>query len=157
MEVRAELIAPCAPDALFAWVEDLARYPAWMGLVHRVEADRPLGADGPPAWAVELRGRVGPFARSKRLRMARTHLDPPTSVRFERQEIDGRRHSTWVLDARVSSLRCDPAEGSPGPRSRLQMALRYEGRWWSPILERVLLDQIESARDRLLTLVTAQG
>jgi hypothetical protein len=135
---------------VFAWVDDLARYPVWMELVHRVESEAASGPDGPRAWAIELRGRVGPFARSKRLRMVRTQLDPPTSVRFERQEVDGRRHSAWVLEARIA-----PLEPDPGPRSRLEMALHYEGRWWSPVLERVLLEQIESARDRLLTLVSA--
>ncbi len=152
MEVRADLVAACPPEEVFAWVEDLARYPAWMGLVHRVQAEPPHGEGAPAAWLIELRGRVGPFARSKRLRMVRTSLERPVSVRFERQEVDGRRHSAWVLDARVAAL--DPG-GSAGEaeRSRLEMSLQYEGRWWSPMLERVLMDEIASARDRLLTLL----
>lgn len=157
MEVRAELIAPCPPEALFAWVDDLARYPAWMGLVHRAEPEEASGAAGPSAWSVELRGRVGPLARSKRLRMVRTHVEPPSFVRFERQEVDGRRHSSWVLDARVAPLAPDPSPDPNARHSRLEMALQYEGLWWSPLLERVLLEQIESARDRLLTLVMAEA
>ena len=43
-----------------------------------------------PAWEVELRARVGPFARSKRLRMALTEMVTDRLVVFERAEIDGR-------------------------------------------------------------------
>jgi hypothetical protein len=61
-----ELIPGASGAALFEQVATLDRYPPWMRLVHRVE---PLAADdGRPAWWVELRARVGPFARSKQLR-----------------------------------------------------------------------------------------
>ena len=63
MDIRRELTAPCDIGRLFAWVEDLAVYPQWMGLVHQV-ADADEQGVGIPAWNVELRAQVGPFARS---------------------------------------------------------------------------------------------
>ena len=127
MDVEAELIAPCGPDELYGWVEDLAGYPRWLEIVTRAE---PLAGDGDgrPAWAVDLRGRLGPLARSKRLRKVRTVHDGRV-VRFERAELDGRAHSPWVLDATVE----DHADGS-----RLVMGLHYGGGLFGPVLERVL-------------------
>ena len=142
MDIRADLTAPCDATTLYAWVDDLARYPSWMPLVHRAEVE-PDGS----AWAVELRGRVGPFARSKRLRMRRTVHEPDARVQFERDELDGRRHSPWVLDVVLA-----PAEGGG---TQLEMQLHYGGRLWNPVLERILHDQIEQGRDRLLSLVSA--
>ena len=49
--------------------------------------------DGRPAWRVELRARVGPFARSKQLRMVRTVYEPERIARFERIEDDERDHA----------------------------------------------------------------
>lgn len=138
--------APCAPDVLFAHVDELTDYASWMALVHHVEPAEPT--DGRPAWNVELRARVGPLARSKRLRMVRSLHDPTTGrVRFERVETTRHTHSPWVLDAHVSST---PAG------SRLEMHLHYGGSLWTAgVMERVLGDQIESGRGRLLALLTA--
>jgi hypothetical protein len=99
------------------------------------------GDDGFPAWTVELRGRLGPLARSKRLRMVRTGHEPPGQVTFERREVDGRSHSPWVLRAEVEPL----AEGS-----RLTMHLHYGGGMWGSVLERLLGDEIGRSRARLL-------
>jgi hypothetical protein len=145
MDVHAALQADCDADTLFAYVDDLSRYPAWMDLVHRVE---PLPADPAPAWQVELRARVGPLARSKRLRMHRTvHDAAARRVVFERAEADGRRHSDWVLSATVAER-----DG----HSTLDMHLHYGGALWTGgVLERVLADQIRSGRDRLAGLVSA--
>ena len=98
MDVRASLDATCDASRLFDLVGDLASYPQWMDLVHRAE---PLGND---AWGVELRAKVGPFARSKRLRMVRTAAEPNSLVRFERVEFDGRQHAPWVLTATIESV-----------------------------------------------------
>lgn len=144
VDVHATLEAPCPPDELFAFVDDLGRYPAWVDLVHRAE---PVSDDHEaPAWHVELRARIGPFARSKQLRMGRTVHDPDAHVAvFERHEVDGRSHSPWVLRATVSSV----PEGS-----RLDMHLHYGGGLWTGgVLERALADQITNGRERLLTLV----
>ncbi len=142
MDVHASLDAPCSADALFALVDDLGRYPAWIDLVHRAE---PVEGES-ATWLVELRARVGPLARSKRLRMARTVHDPDHGVAvFERREADGRRHSPWVLRVTVNE-----ADGT----SALRMHLHYGGGLWTGgVLERVLADQITSGRERLLALL----
>lgn len=143
MDVHAELIAPCGPDELYGWVEDLGGYPRWLEIVTRAE---PVDEDdGRLAWAVDLRGRLGPLARSKRLRMVRTVHDGRVA-RFERVELDGRAHSPWILDASVE----DHPDGS-----RLAMRLHYGGALFGPVLERVLRDEIARSKDRLLALVTA--
>lgn len=149
MDHVADLRAPCAPEQLFGWVDDLTRYPSWLGIVERAEPAEPADGDEGPAWIVDLAARVGPFSRAKRLRMVRTECDPPRSATFRRREIDGREHGTWVLRAEVSAD--DAAPGGSG--SRLTMHLHYGGRLWGPVLEPVLRDEIERSRGRLLTLV----
>lgn len=144
MDVTATLDAPCAPAGLYPWVEDLARYPRWLDIVPRAVAVDAAEGDVGPAWSVDLRGRLGPFARAKRLRMVRTVADGPTHARFERVEHDGREHSSWVLDAQVEAR----SEGS-----RLTMRLHYGGRLWVPALDRLLADEIERSRGRLLACV----
>lgn len=138
MDLRIELATTATPDRLFSFVDDLADYPAWMGLVHAV------AAAGDEAWDVELRGRIGPFARSKKLRMTRTVFDSPSHARFERSETDGRQHGRWVLDAKV-------APSSTG--SNLTMDLHYSGRLWSAVVERALLDEVEASKSRLSALL----
>ncbi|MDQ6696105.1 MAG: SRPBCC family protein [Actinomycetota bacterium] len=145
MDVVADLTAPCTAEELFRWVDDLGRYPQWLGIVERAEA-LPDQVDGRPAWQVELRGRLGPLARSKRLRMVRTVLSDDAVV-FERNEHDGRNHSTWVL-------RADVAPTSDG--SVLTMRLHYGGSLWGPVLERLLRDEIERSRTRLLDRVAGR-
>jgi hypothetical protein len=145
VDLSAGLDAPCSPDALFAWVQELDTYPRWLGIVPRAVSLAP-GPGGEPAWEVDLQGRLGPFARSKRLRMVRAELVVGQHVRFERRELDGRRHSPWVLRADV--------RGAPGG-AHLEMHLHYGGAFWGPVLERLLADEIERGRTRLLELVTA--
>lgn len=153
MRVTATLSAPCSAERLFAFVDDLAMYPAWCDLVHRVEVTEPDevradGTGGEPAWVIELRARVGPLARSKRIRMRRDVHDRTAHVAvFERSEVDGKRHSTWLLRAEVTE--------SHGV-STLEMDLRYDGLLWTGgALERVLADQITAGRERLIALVSA--
>jgi hypothetical protein len=126
-------------------VEDLSRYVAWFGGVQRAEPDGAVPGDPGPAWRVDLRGRLGPLARVKRLRMVRTAHEPPASVRFERREDDGRAHSPWVLTADVRAV--------PGG-SRLDVGLHYGGGLFGPVLERLLADEVARAKPRLLALVT---
>lgn len=139
--VRATLAATCPPGDLFRWVDDLSRYPQWLDLVQRAD---PVGEG---TWSVVLTAQLGPVRRSKRLTMVRVDEEArPGAVqhaRFERREGDGRDHAAWELDAEVVAT----AEGS-----ELVMELRYDGRWWGPVMERVLRDQIESARPRLSAL-----
>jgi hypothetical protein len=145
VDVVASLEAPCPPAALFPWVDDLARYPQWLDIVPRAVAANAHAADVGPAWSVDLRGRLGPFARAKRLRMVRTVHEPLGHARFERVEHDGRQHSPWVLDATVDGH---------GDHSTLTMRLHYGGRLWVPALDRLLADEIERSRPRLLACVT---
>jgi uncharacterized protein YndB with AHSA1/START domain len=139
VHLTASLDAPCSPADLFGWVQDLERYPQWLTIVTHVEPR----ADG--AWLVDLRGHLGPLARSKRLRMVRASFEPSRRVVFEREEGDGRRHSPWALRAEVTAV----AAGS-----HLEMHLDYGGGMWGPVLERLLADEIEAARHRLLALVS---
>ena len=145
MDLNVDFDAPCSAPDLFRWVDDLVRYPAWMPLVHRAEVE----VDTPAVWIVELRARVGPLSRSKRLRMVRTVSDGPHRARFERDEADGRRHAAWVLDAQVTAT-----SGGSSTGSRLTMQLHYGGALWTGgLLERVLTDQIEQGKDKLLALI----
>ena len=154
MDVTAELDAPVPVAVLFAVVEDLDRYPAWLEIVPRAERTEAGASGGGPgagrsgddggAWSVDLRGRVGPLARSKRLRMVRTVHVPDAHVRFERAEVDGRQHSAWVLDAKVTAQ----AAGS-----RLTMGLHYGGGLFGPVLEHILVEEIERSKPRLLALL----
>ncbi len=145
MDVDVSLEAPCAPDALFAWVDDLSCYPRWLDLVPRAEPVAPIEGDPGPAWQVDLRARLGPLARSKRLRMVRTEHEASRVARFERLEHDGREHSEWVLQATVTPV----GEGG----SRLTMHLHYSGGLFGPVLDRVLHDEVARSRPRLLALV----
>ncbi|MGI9051114.1 MAG: SRPBCC family protein [Ilumatobacteraceae bacterium] len=132
------------PAAVFAQVETLDRYPAWMRMVHRVEADG--SEQGQPAWHVELRARVGPFARSKRLRMVRTIFEPPHHVRFERVQDDERDHAEWILEATVGA--------DPGG-TQLVMDLEYTGDLWGDALLRPLLDdEVRRGKRALQALLT---
>jgi uncharacterized protein YndB with AHSA1/START domain len=146
MDVTADLLAPCSPERLFGWVDDLAHYPEWLDIVPRATPVESRDGDPGPAWSVDLRGRLGPFARSKRLRMVRTVHEAPERVRFERLEHDGRSHSPWVLEARVAP--------DPGG-SLLTMRLHYGGSLFGPVVERLLADEIRMSKPRLLALVEA--
>ena len=147
VDVRAAVDVPCDASRLFALIDDLAVYPSWVELVHGALPDTP-DRDG-PAWSVELRARIGPLARSKRLRMVRTQHHPSDgTVVFERREIDGRQHSPWILRAAVTS-------GQDGSGSTVQMHLHYGGALWTGgVLERVLSEQISSGSTRLAALAS---
>ncbi|MGE3618903.1 MAG: SRPBCC family protein [Acidimicrobiia bacterium] len=141
MDVTATLDAPFPPEEVFGWVDDLGSYPRWLDMVPRAEPAAAHPDDPGPAWSVDLRGRMGPFARAKRLRMVRTRHEAPHHARFERVEHDGREHSAWILAASVS-------ETPVG--CLLRMDLHYGGRLWVPALDRLLADEIERSRPRLL-------
>lgn len=145
MDVHASVDAPVTADKLFSKISDLTTYPQWLDIVHGVEV---VSNEGPMlAWQVELRARVGPFARSKRLRMVRTSCDPPRAVVFERQESDGKQHSAWVLRATIEPS----ATGS-----KLAMHLHYGGLLFTGgVMERLLADQIRRGSDRLVAMFSA--
>lgn len=145
MDITADVDAPCSPPALFEWVSSLDTYDRWLDIVPATSPAEAHPDDEGPAWFVTLRGKVGPLARSKRLRMVRTVHEPPRRVVFERREHDGRDHASWILAASVVG---DDA------RSVLTMDLHYGGSLWVPLLDRVLRGEIEQSRHRLRALVT---
>ena len=144
MDITATVEAPVGVEKLFGVVSDLTTYPCWLGIVHQVTAET-TGSGEPSAWQVELRGKVGPFARSKRLRMVRSTCESPNIVVFERRETDGRKHSPWVLTARVRTT---------GVGSNLTVDLHYGGTLFTGgVLERLLADQIVQGSERLLAVL----
>ncbi len=150
MQIERDTVVPGPPERAFALVDDLSAYPTWMDLVHEVR-EAPA-TDDPPTWDVELRAQVGPFARSKRLRMVRSVHEPGRRVVFERSEIDGRRHSSWVLSATLTRLAT--SESSSGEGTRLVMTLTYGGNLWTgAVLQRVLDDHVERGANALRALL----
>ena len=141
MRTSESVDVPGHPTTVFAFVADLAVYPTWLPLVY--EAVVAPGDDR--AWEVELRARVGPFARSKRLRMALTEIVTDRLVVFERAEVDGRDHARWALRAELVEI-----DGG----TRVTMHLAYDGGLWTAgILERVLDEEVRRGRDGLVALV----
>lgn len=109
-----------------------------MPLVHSADSS------GDDAWDVELRAKVGVFARSKRLRMKRTVHSDSLFV-FERDEVDGRRHSPWLM--RVSLT-------PSGDGSVVTIDLSYGGNLWTAgVLDRVLASQVDAGKKGLATVV----
>jgi hypothetical protein len=139
IDVRASFDAEVSDARLFEVIRDLGTYPKWLEIVHF--ADAVDSEDELQAWNVELRAKIGPFARSKRLRMVRTTDQSPTTVVFERREKDGKKHAPWVLRSEVT--------GTNG-KSALVVHLHYGGSLFDGgIVERVLADQIENGKAKL--------
>lgn len=143
--ISAQLDASAA--TVFGILDDLGTYPQWLDIVTRSELTESAAGEAGPAWYVTLRAKVGPLARSKRLRMVRVLSDPATHARFERAELDSRSHSPWLLDVHiVGDGPCD-----------VTVELSYEGRLWIAPLGAILGSQAESAVPRLQALVKAWG
>ncbi|MET0325254.1 MAG: SRPBCC family protein [Ilumatobacteraceae bacterium] len=139
-------IEGATPASLFAHVETLDRYPPWMRLIHRVEPVEP--DHDRPAWRVELRARVGPFARSKSLRMVRTVYEADHVARFERVQDDERDHAEWILMATVDAA---------GDGATLVTELTYTGKLWgSGALQRILDDEVRRGKAALRQLVIGE-
>lgn len=149
MRLVTDVDLPGTPESVMPWLETLDAYPAWMGLVYRATPEQ--GSE-PAAWQVDLRARLGPLARSKRLRMERVVAADPHVLEFRRSERDGREHGQWMLRAEISPL---PGEHAV---THVRVTLHYEGAHWaSGLLERVLHDEIEQSKVRLTDLVSAGG
>lgn len=129
---------PAAKEAVHPFVNDLSRYPSWMPLVHSAE---PCGED---VWDVELRAKVGVFARSKRLRMRRT-IDDGTVIVFERDENDGKQRSPWIMRVVL-----EPLENG----CRVRIDLSYGGSLWTGgVLDRVLASHVDAGKEGLRSVV----
>lgn len=154
--MRIEVVHDVAasPDEVLPWVSNLEAYPQWTQLLYRVDADPgdvpKLEDRSPRAWLVELRGKIGPFARSKRLRMVQVPTNEVGHVRFERRERDGLDHGVWKFDVRLTP-------SGESAFTRVSAVFEYEGRLWSGAIERLLRDEIEASKRRLSELVAAGG
>ncbi len=145
MHLEAALHTAAPASAVMVHVAELDRYPRWMTLVHSAT---PVLDTSVPTWDVELRAKVGPFARSKRLRMVRTTFDEtnPTRIVFERQEHDGRQHAAWRLEVSVDAV---------APHgTNLVMHLHYDGRLFVSVIESILQQNIDAGRSNLAALLT---
>ena len=141
MDVYASLDVPVDCARLHLAMSDLAAYTQWLDIVYRAEADNENNGED-SVWNVQLRGKVGPFARSKNLRMVRTVNIAGSRVVFERKELDGRSHSAWVFTADISPK---------GEGSTVAVHLHYGGTLFTGgVLERLLADQITRGQQRLL-------
>lgn len=146
MRTSESIDLTASPADVFELVAELHRYPGWLPLVH---AAVPVGDGAVPAWEVEIRARVGPLARSKRLRMERTDLVDRRLAVFERAELDGREHARWALRAELEPI----VSGT-----RLTMHLAYDGALWTAgVLERLLDDEIRRGRAGLTALLAGRG
>lgn len=139
-----DLDAPVA--SVVPLVDDLSAYTQWMPMIHGIERADDAGET---AWSVELRAKVGPFARSKRLRMVRTvhdtSPDGSVTVVFVRREVPARQHSAWTMTVRVSPR---------GPGCTVAMDLEYGGSLWTAgVLDRVLASNIEAGKKGLAAAV----
>ncbi len=152
MEITRELIVPATVERTFGLVDDLGEYPAWLRMVHAAtptdDTVAPDAGAAEVAWIVELRAQVGPFARSKRLRMVRSIHEPTERVRFERAERDGRSHAPWTLEVELEPA---PVPSTAPASTRLTMRLHYGGRLFTgAVLQRVLDDEIEQGSRELV-------
>jgi carbon monoxide dehydrogenase subunit G len=138
VQYSSDVIVAVEPVLVHPFVADLARYVEWMPMVHGAE---PTG-DG--VWNVELRAKVGVFARSKRLRMKRT-VNTPQQIVFERDEIDGRRHSPWKMSVALQAAEAGCV---------VTVDLSYGGNLWTAgILDRVLAAQVDAGKSGLARIV----
>lgn len=147
LRTTESVLVPASPAEVFPHVATLDRYPSWLRLVHQAAPVDDGGAV--PAWTVELRAQIGPFARSKQLRMVRRVHEPDRRVEFERDEIDGREHARWALRVDV--------EATDDGSSVVTMHLAYDGALWTGgLLDRVLDEEIRRGRTGLAELVSGE-
>ena len=138
MQYSSDVVVAVEPTFVYPYVADLARYVEWMPMVHDAEAV------GDGVWNVELRAKVGVFARSKRLRMKRT-VNTSQQIVFERDEIDGRRHSPWKMSVALNAAEAGCV---------VTVDLSYGGNLWTAgILDRVLAAQVDAGKTGLARVV----
>lgn len=148
MKASSSVTVPAPIERVVPYLEDLSGYPQWMPMIHSIARDD--DSDG-TAWLVELRAKVGPFARSKRLRMVRTvneRTDDSATFVFERKERGGAVHSVWRMSVEVRSA---------GDSTDVAIDLEYGGTLWTAgVLDRVLAGNIEAGKAGLTRVVTAR-
>jgi len=148
VKATSSVTVPVTIDRVVPHLVDLSGYPQWMPMIHSIARDD----DGDEtAWSVELRSKVGPFARSKRLRMVRTVSDQsPAAARFvfDRRERGGASHSMWRMSVDVVSA---------GESTDVTIHLEYGGALWTAgVLDKVLAGNIDAGREGFVRVVTGQ-
>lgn len=139
LEAAATVTAPLS--TVVDVLADLATYPRWLTIVGQATPAPPDDADGGPAWAVDLVGRVGPLVKRKRVRMVRVALDDQRgTVRFERRELDGRSHNAWILTGSASASDRGTA---------VHVGIHYGGSRGLPGADLLLRQEVRRAGDRL--------
>ncbi len=141
IELHGSSVVKSTPSAVYEILRDLSTYPQW---VHIVES---AVEEGSGVYDVTLRATIGPFARSKRLRMRRV-LDEADAVEFVREELDGKRHAHWQYRASICADEMTTV---------VNATLVYGGALWIPgSFDRVIADQIDQAGSRLDALIDAR-
>ncbi|HUP69778.1 MAG TPA: SRPBCC family protein [Acidimicrobiales bacterium] len=140
MDFSASAPLTAAPDRVFVELADLGSYPEWLGLVHDAEPTATHDEDPGPAWWVDLGIVIGPFKKTKRVRMVRTELVTPKMARFERMEHDEGKHPAWILTAEVQVTE---------KGSLFTMDLHYGGNLNFPGVEALLGEEVRRAGKRL--------
>ena len=138
MKHSSNLLVDAPAEKVGAILADLGTYPHWNDLVQTAQPDDSAADESDPeyapAWKTTLRAQVGPLARSKQLRFVRvrdeTESTGSRTIRFERDELDGREHAAWTMEARVLGVDSTSTEvtltlsytcllyTSPSPRDR---------------------------------------
>ena len=147
LRTSESVLVLASPDDVFPTGRHTRPVPGWLRLVHEATPD---DAGRRPAWSVEIRARVGPFARSKRLRMER--LAVRTGSNSWRSS--GPRWTAVNTPAGRCSVEVDPTAESS---SLVTMHLAYDGALWTGgLLDRVLEEEIRKGRAGLTALVSGE-
>ncbi len=163
MNQALTIFSDATADELFAVVSDLQTYPHWLDLVSDVTADKP------DAFLVTITAKLGPFVRSKKLRMVSSLNQNTKQATFTRQEVDGRDHSDWVMQATVEDIADLTADietadsdrkqttSAPTKKSKLSVSLHYDGSFWTGALEKILELHTASSTRKLHDYMEAQA
>ncbi len=131
MQTQVTVDVAAQGSEVFAVMADLSNYRELIPLVHSVKQ---VASSEPWLWEVELRAKVGPFARSKKLTMTRTVNESPNRLVFARHETDNRDHAQWTLSVDITDA---------GAATQISLHLLYGGRLWTGgVLEKILHDNI---------------
>jgi len=138
------ILVDANPKLVGEVLSDLSTHVEWNDVVAEAIPAATGSLSGQAAWITTLRANVGPFARSKKLRMARTQnqIDPNgvRHIMFERREVDGREHADWTMRVAVAP---------EGEGTVVHLSLEYTGGLWVGALDPVLRAAIDRATSKL--------
>lgn len=153
MKYSSNLVVDARAATVVEALEDLSTYPEWNDLVSTATPCIAHNGDPGPAWLTTLRAQVGPFARSKQLRLVRddttgpgdvsntdSSAESPVQITFVRREQDGKSHAQWAMNALVTPH---------GATTEVMLDLTYDGGLWVPALGSILGTAIDRATSRL--------